>query len=60
MISIMDSIYFTLGKIQNLLLDYKMKLIPSMLLFTVAICVLTTFLPQLMPLWMNVANRAII
>jgi len=31
--------------------DSNTMLVPSMVLTTLAICILTTFVPQLMPLW---------
>jgi hypothetical protein len=34
----------------------KTLLVPSMVLSTLSICILTTFLPQLMPLWMQLAT----
>ena len=33
----------------------KTLLVPSMVLTTLSICFLTTFIPQLMPLWMQIA-----
>ena len=34
----------------------KTMLVPFMVLSTLAVCVLTTFVPALMPLWMAVAT----
>jgi hypothetical protein len=36
----------------------KTMLVPSMVLSTLSVCVLTTFAPQLMPLWMAWATRS--
>lgn len=33
-------------------------LVPSMVLSTIAACALITFIPQLMPLWMNAVSRS--
>ncbi len=35
----------------------KTLLIPSMVLSTLSVCFLTTFVPQLMPLWMELASN---
>lgn len=35
----------------------KNLLVPSMVLSTLSVCILTTFLPQLMPLWMQLASN---
>lgn len=34
----------------------KMLLVPSMALSTLSVLVLTTFVPQLMPLWMSLST----
>lgn len=34
----------------------KMVLVPSMVLSTLSVLVLTTFVPQLMPLWMSLST----
>lgn len=36
--------------------DNKTMLVPSMVLSTVVSCFLITFVPQLMPLWMQLAS----
>ena len=36
----------------------KTKLISSMILSTLSVCILATFVPQLMPLWMAGATRS--
>lgn len=35
----------------------KTMIVPSMVLSTLAVCVLTTFVPALMPLWMAGATK---
>lgn len=37
-------------------MNEKNLLVPSMVLSTLSVCILTTFLPQLMPLWMQLAG----
>lgn len=36
----------------------KTQLVPSMVLSTLMVCVLTTFVPQLMPVWMAWSTRS--
>lgn len=52
---------------KNLAVNYKVPavlvsvndknlLVPSMVLSTLSVCFLTTFIPQLMPFWMQLAS----
>lgn len=54
---------------KNLAVNYKVPavlvsvndknlLVPSMVLSTLSVCFLTTFIPQLMPLWMQLATMS--
>jgi hypothetical protein len=38
------------------MLNDKTMLVTSMVLSTLSVCILTTFVPQLMPLWMQIAS----
>lgn len=39
------------------MLNDKTMLVSSMVLSTLSVCILTTFVPQLMPLWMELASN---
>lgn len=38
------------------IVNERALLVPSMVLSTLSVCVLTTFVPQLMPMWMALAT----
>lgn len=40
------------------MLNDKTMLVASMVLSTLSVCILTTFVPQLTPLWMELASKS--